>query len=511
MTIDRGWICCFKGLRPTAFSTDPPASVAVVFIDGQLKLQCPEGINDFHEFFVALYKRMLDRYLAMEGVKTIILGFDDSTISPAAKAATQAKRRSKSEKLEWSTLQPLPSMIPANYSILLMNRAFKTRVVQYIIQQVGLFCKVRPDQRIIIDYMGAPYTAVGYGSGRLNTAFGPNGAPTEADHFEITKELAECDNKWTNYIGLGDMILDAVDSDYVIIALATMERLGKNAPRIFVKRLLLEPGNAALKVAAEAAGFEIKKKVPANKKPKIDIFTAAADCSGNKENVDPSTAPVVKKPRTYEYADCGMIGESMTAMLQKYTPDALKPQIIRILAHLIALCGCDFTRGVPYLSGNAALKNADILWPGLCAAASVDASTGVISMDSRLVAEGVVGVLWKEVQFKKLCGSSAMRNADFETLYKELSTNHSISQFRRDRLITPMDLHCLVRSSNWCTWYWSDSLTTPCSLTGGDYGFTRSRVGGPVEFDDKIPLPPKLANAAAGTTMQPPLTWLSPS
>lgn len=276
------------------------------------------------------------------------------------------------------------------------------------------------------------------------------------------------------------MIIDAVDSDYVIIAMATIERLRRAAPRIFVKRLLLEPGNAAM----AASGMAVN---PTTSKKRKD---------GNKENIPPAsvasnTATVVKKPRTYEYCDTGMVLNAVRTVLGRRTPDELKPHIVRMLAHMIALCGCDFTRGVSWFNATAVFKNCDVLWPGMCKAATVDKNTGVVVMCPRLVAEGVIGVLWKEVQFKKLCNNPAMKNADFETLFKELSTNTTISAFRRERLVTPMQLCCLVRSANWCCFYWSDPEKTPCSLTGGDYGFTRSSGGGSVQFDDKTPLPVK--------------------
>ena len=151
MTICRSFIGTMKATAPKAFSTDPP-NVSVVFINGQLKLQIPDGINEWYEFYQALFQRMLDRYLAMDGMKTIILGFDDSANSPAAKAATQAKRRSKFEKIDWSALQPLPPTIPANHGQLLMNRVYKSRVISFIVEQVTMYCKVKPGQRIIIDY-----------------------------------------------------------------------------------------------------------------------------------------------------------------------------------------------------------------------------------------------------------------------------------------------------------------------------------------------------------------------
>jgi hypothetical protein len=459
-----------------------------------LKLQCPSGINDFHEFFVALYKRMIDRYLAMEGVNTVVLGFDDSTCSPFAKGPTQMKRRSRSVVLDWSELTPLPQFIPANYATLLFNRNFKTRVIKYIVEQVTIHCKVKEGQRILVDYTGNPYVAVGAGSGRNGTYVGDNGAPEDAIEFLVPCPISECDVKFVRYVSMeSNLILDAVDSDYVIIGLCQIERLqrlGGFTPQIFVKRLLLEPGNAVL----VATGGD---KNPVAKKQKKDFFTVPN--TSNKENVNPGNmkpdenAPVVKKPRVYEYADCGTILDAIRVCFAKHTPDTLKPYTASILSHMIALCGSDFTRGVNYCNASTLFKNVKLLWPGLCEAATIDMETDTISMDPRVIAERVVGVLWKEVQFKKLCDTPRMKNADFETLFQALSTNESISVFRRDRLITPKHLHCLVRSSNWTSFYWSDPERCPCSLDGGDYGFVRKKTGSVVEFDDDVPLPLKNA------------------
>lgn len=495
MTIDRSFIENFKAISPEAFDTRPPENVPVVFIDGQLKLQCPDGIHDWVQFVQCLYQRMIDRYLSMEGVKTVILGFDDSTNSPFAKAATQAKRRSRAEVVDWHDLMPLPQNIPANYSSLLMNRSFKSRVIKYIIDEVTHNSSVKHDQRIIIDYMSNPYVAVGFGSGRDGTHVGGNGAPETALEFEIACLLGECDVKWVRYAAMGDLILDAVDSDYVIIGLCTIERLNQAAPRIFVKRLLIEPGNAALAAMGDNAGGATN-----NGKKRKGGFVVPGNTS-NKENVNPNdTTPIVKKPRVYEYADCGLIMDTIRGTFGKHTPNALKPHMVRIMAHLIALCGCDFTRGVKWFNATCAFKNAALLWPGLCASATVDEETGVVVMDPRLIAERVIGVLWKEIQFKKLCDNPAMKNADFETLFNQLSTNTLISAFRRERLVTPMELCCLVRSANWCVFYWSDPEKTPCSLLGGNYGFRRTTAHSAVQFDDKIPLPPKTVSKTVSKT-----------
>lgn len=314
--------------------------------------------------------------------------------------------------------------------------------------------------------------------------------------------------KWVRYTPWGDLILDAVDSDYVIIGMATIERLKHAAPRVFVKRLVLEPGNAAVvavqtAVGGNGAGAKCTKAV-VRKRPLKALFPIPSN-GGDDQNIDTESpngdAAPVKKGRQYEFVDCGIVVDAIRKTFDKRTPDNLKPYIVRILSHCIALCGCDFTRGVSWFNGTAAFKNVGLLWPGLCAAAKVDADANIIVMNPRVVAERVIGVLWKEVQFKKLCTSSVMQNADFETLFKELSTNPVISAFRRDRLVTPMDLCCLVRNANWCCFYWSDPERVPCSLNGGDYGFMQLKPGAKVQFDDMKELPPNQSTKIAKASM----------
>jgi hypothetical protein len=128
MTIDRTWLEVAKSATPKAFSKSVPAA-DLIFIDCQLKLMCPAGINTWHEWLEALYLRPIKKYLAMTSVKVVVLAFDDYTFSPLAKGPTQAKRKSRCEVPVWSPHQPLPPMIPANYASLLFNRAFKGQIL----------------------------------------------------------------------------------------------------------------------------------------------------------------------------------------------------------------------------------------------------------------------------------------------------------------------------------------------------------------------------------------------
>jgi hypothetical protein len=478
MTVDRSWIESFKATTPGAFSSVAPiGEVATVFIDCQLKLQCPQSIHTWDLWFEALYLRPIQRYLSMPGVKNLVIAFDDYTFSPLAKKPTQARRISRCEVPSFTKLCQLPPTIPDNYPSLLFNRNFKKRVVTFVISQIKLQCRVmRANQRVVVDYENCPYVLLGDGAECLATDTNPAEPTTE---FEVSCGLGESDVKWTRFTAWGPMLLDAVDSDYVIIGCATFERLGLAAPNIFVRRLLLLPSNAAVAAVAEAAG-EVPTKRPKGstaKGTKRSISEVSTTASGE--------ASKKSLGRQYEFVNCGMVVEGLRATVGAITPDDWKPYVVRLLTHSIALCGCDFCPGVPWFNGTAAQRNMRLLWPGLCKAASVDPGTGAVVLDPRTVAEEYIGKFWKQVQFKKQC--AGIPSAGFEQLYRTLKADESISAFRRDRLVSPEQMSCMVRNSNWISSYWTVPEQTPCALEG-DYGFIKKGAG-KVEFDKSTPLP----------------------
>ena len=185
------------------------------------------------------------------------------------------------------------------------------------------------------------------------------------------------------------------------IALAQIEKKGIAAPRIFVRRLLMEPGSAVLKAIAGG------KNAKSNKR-KIDDSTG--------EDVTTVSQTLTKKGRQYEFANCNLICEGIRRIFGVLTTDNLKPWTIRLLIHAITLTASDFTRGLSYFNANVLVTNKNLLWPGLCKSASVNKETGIVSLCPRSVAENVVGKFYKEVLFPKQCSSGSMKNANFETL-----------------------------------------------------------------------------------------------
>ena len=361
----------------------------------------------------------------------------------------------------------------------------------YMIQQIKIQCKlINPLQRIIIDWEGAPYVISGPGSPQEAGENGEGSPAVPGVEYEVKCGLGESDVRWVRYTGWGDMILEAIDGDYVVCGMANIERLGTAAPRIFVRRLFLDPGSAALSAVAGKDG----KKKKAVKRPL--------------ESADDVADTTTKAGRRYEYADCNQICKGIRRTFDKVTEQRLKPWTIQLLVHVISLTGCDFTRGLPYFNANVAVTNKELLWPGLCAAATVNDETGIVSLCPRVMAEQFIGKLYKEVQFPKQCSAGSMLNADFETLSGFLSTSETVSKFRRDRVISPGDLCCLIKSGNWVVFYWTAPQECPCSVKGGgDYGFKQEKLDGKVTFDDKKPLPAMKKARTLAKTMQAKIEW----
>jgi hypothetical protein len=386
-------------------------------------------------------------------------------------------------------------MIPPNYNQLLFNRSFKSRVVLYMIEQITRQTRLKfPGQRVIIDHQNNPYVAVGVGSATAAGELGPGSDAVPATEFKVACGLGESDLKWTRYLPFGNIILDAIDSDYVQIALCQIERLGVGAPKIYVRRYFLEPSNAVASAAAGDGGGKTKSNTNTKAtKRSLDQFLGSKPTSAVDDTKPASTA--VKKGKSYEYCDCNMIFRGIQKTFGKVTPAHLKPYTVRILSFCVALVGSDFTKGVSWFNGTNAFKNMAVLWPGLCRATVIE--SGVLSMDPRIVADDFIGKLWTEIQFPKLCGSS-FTNADFETIHRFLSTNDSIGKKRRDLMITPRQLCCLCKGSNWTIKYWYDCETCPCAVhSEGDYGFKCTKTG-KTEFDDLHDLPPRKKSKAVG-------------
>jgi hypothetical protein len=464
MTINRGWIEIFKQTSPNSFTTvlPPGHDVSTVFIDGQLKLQRPAVITTWQWWLDAQFMFNIKKYLAM-GVQTVVLAFDDHQHSPAAKAPTQQKRKSRVIAVDWPDRKPLPPTIPAEYERLLYNRTFKTRVIEFVIQSVTKTLQplLKDEQRIIIDYRGDPIVL---------SAGGVKG------NMPMCVPLGESDVKFVRYLDLGNMVIDAVDSDYVIIAMNQVERMQNTertcVPDLYVRRLLVDLDSAAKK-----------------KKRKLDV------------NEQPP-----KPGRQYEHVHIN----SLTCAFQNKLGDldkrlqgkvvgnnrlendvSLLPNTIKVLSALVALCGCDFTTGIPWFGPKTLWKNIDVVWWGMRRAMLGDRRSANHALCPRDIAEYVVSPMWRNILYKKhvSCEQTLFRVKDrftFNETYNELITSVSLSERIRESLMDETKLACLVKNCNWVAIYWRYPEICP-SAVDDRFGFVRNN-NGLVRFDKEAKL-----------------------
>lgn len=204
----------FKAVSPSAFTNEAPAEVGTVFIDLQLKLQCPDGIYDWVRYFDCLTGNLIRKYVNTPGIVNVICAYDQYTDSPLAKGPTQNRRKNRGPVGTFAQHQPLSAMMPPNHNTLLFNRAYKRKVVHLMIEFIQKTIKVANlEQRIIICWEGNPWVAVGRGAAKRAGEDGPDSPAVPGIEFEVTCGLGECDVRWTRYLAWGDMILEAIDGN----------------------------------------------------------------------------------------------------------------------------------------------------------------------------------------------------------------------------------------------------------------------------------------------------------
>jgi hypothetical protein len=494
MTINRGWIEIFKRTSQRSFSTNlpPDHGLKTAFIDGQLKLQRPGDIVLWHHWMQVQFMCNIRRYLRYDDKDkngdvvddsdkemTVVLAFDNHLHSPAAKAPTQQKRKSRVVAAEWDESMKLPGTIPETYERLLYNRTFKAAVITKVIKAVieEFQPTLKGKQRIIIDYQGDPY---------IITA----GVNSVRHNLHMTVPLGESDVKFVRYLNMGNLLLDAVDSDYVIIAMNQIERLQNTqphaVPNIYVRRLLVD---------LDPTGKRKRKAAGATAAAAAAAAVATAAATG-------STYPK-KTPRQYEFIHInsvtvamqnklGLLDERMQRMNNSASAlsnnVSLLPNTIKLFTTLVAMCGCDFTRGIPWFGPATMWKNIDIIWWGVRRASLADGACDWHALNPRAVAEYIVAPMWRNVLYKnhaksaqKLYRENVQADFTFEKTYAELSASTTISQRVKESLMTEATLSCLVKNVNWVTIYWRYPEQCPDAVNVR-FGFVRNEKG-LVRFD----------------------------
>lgn len=418
MTIKRDWLQIWKGEDPAAFSPRCAHPVDVVFIDAQIKLMKSMCITTWKELVYWQFASPVKRHFA-NGASTVVVAFDNYAHVPLAKNMTQTRRVRNVPQIKVHQNETLPATIPSDWAQRIMNRTFKTKVIHLVVRTLPQLVQLQPGQRLIIDHEGHPV---------CHTATG------EPEPLTEMQPLGEADVKFTRYMSLGRMLVEATDGDYVPIALLHLER-------------------------ARAAGAD-----PAD----VSIYRMEINLRGPKRNA----AGDIKY--TYEHlhvnALLGQINRSILLKLGR-SPERLggaAGREMRVVAALVAYTGCDFSKGLPYISPRRIWDNLGVLWRGLAEALDpADASLDVQTVCDRVIARLYCLAYQKHV---------ARERKGMEDVAERLKRQSALGQTVRDRLPEAANVACVVRNGNWVVSYWSCAETCPDPFSG-PFGFSRDKKG----------------------------------
>ena len=444
MTIHRDWIHEWKRENPRGFTKDLPEPCETVFMDGQILLMKNGSVRTWNDYVNFQFLFRIRRYFN-NGAKTVVLAFDNYDHVPMAKGMTQAKRRKHLPPINEDPYLPLPPFIPDEWDTLIMNRVFKTKVIKLIVDRIPSMIRLNAGQRLVLDYAGNP------------TAYTMDGM----EMYEDLPALGEADVKFTRYILPGKTFLvDAIDGDYLPIALMRHEKMiSQNLmpPRVYVYRMECKLEGKGTHAPHGSKGSQEK---PSRNTPK----------------------------RVFEYVSVGVVYATIRQRIASFEnifvpsgPQSCLPppsDEMRIISALIALTGCDFTKGLSQISPKRVWHMLPVLWKGLKKAYNQE--TGLF--DPQMITDLVVARLYSNIYARHVAGESTC----MEELSQTLKSASGLSQATRDKLPDINNVICIARNSNWVIEYWR------CPLDGmypdpmsGEFGFSVNHKGVP-QWEDEV-------------------------
>jgi len=268
MTIHSDWARLLKEECPEAFSVNTPRhKYGVGVIDGHLQLMCLHGkLPSWDAFVKYLFLKPINK-LFEAGCPKVVLCFDCYDNVPAYKNMTQLKRAKGFKVCVFDARQDLPSFIPEDAMLYLMNRDFKKKVIDMVCDKLPQMLQLKAGQELLVDYK----RVIKYSGDNCQEAspllFGGGGSEVKKLIPTIVHDLApmgESDVKFARYVDLyGSALVHAIDGDYLIIALlyyCTHGIMPDNKIFIFRQMSSLDKKIAPKKSSSSA---------PASKKSKI--------------------------------------------------------------------------------------------------------------------------------------------------------------------------------------------------------------------------------------------------
>lgn len=425
MTIDTGWLACFKEDATEAFTANLPIKPRAIFSDGQIRLmQSPPSEPQTWDQYI--YKRFVCHYRDMlKSTSTLIIAFDNYEHVPAAKAMTQISRRKTVPPIPFSNVMPLPCMVPEGESWTqhISNRVFKVKVIELLVLRLPkLLLKLYPSKTIIIDY-DTPCKYTSNEAGKV-----------VCEEITDLTSMGEADVKFTRWADqFGRLLVDSIDGDSVPIALMHYELKTTQSA---------EPPQVAI----------YRYKIRLDKEQKRQRY------------------------KEYEYLHIPQLyhglQDCIRQALGKMVLHAHQGHEIRMLISLITLTGTDFSRHLPQVSGKTVWDMLNSLWIPL--AQAYDPST------QQLKPQVALSKLLCKIYQNKFSKHTPSCVTDLQQLLAHLQDSAKISARTKQSLPTYDQAVTTVKNCNWVMTYWK-CQDTPDPISE-EFGFVR--VDNKVYYED---------------------------
>ena len=191
--------------------------------------------------------------------------------------------------------------------------------------------------------------------------------------------------------------------------------------------------------------------------------------------------------------DVRKLHENLKAALKTKLGDALDGYHMKLLSFLVALCGTDFSRQLPFVTPP---KLWEILQTRLIASqliSSFDTHSSQIVVERAV--NGLVGAIYKQI-YSKHCHGDTMDMIISSLIKSKLSEN------TKKRLPSAQRVNVTIRNANWLLIYWEckepEKLVSEkgevawdysncfpnSDTTLEDFGFTKSHKSGAVQWLD---------------------------
>ena len=389
------------------------------------------------------------------GCPRVVLCFDCYDHVPVYKSMTQTKRvkTAASKKREVCVFNPehgLPSRIPDDPMLFLMNRDFKIKLVEMICERMPALVQpkmTKAGQEFIIDY-------------KRVVVYSNKGIPRV---MEELRPMGESDVKFCRYVDLyGSALVHAIDGDYLAIALLYYT---KKSPvfgacnQIHIYRQLSTLPDTAAVAKTKKAKLSSSPSAPTAKKKVVKCW------------VDVQMLYVTIMQSMWQ-----SVGHSQHLLNVHTGAPFTNADAVHAAVLLMLLAGTDFSRSLPWLGPKRLWDNLPhIVVPLLQSASGPDAADSLLDM--------VVAKLYRLV-FANHCVRLARPSLE-ETL---VVLQHSkLSDSVKSKFPSTEQVLTTVRNVMWVMAYWethNDCIETPLD---GSNGFVQCSHPRQIMFADQLP------------------------